>query len=100
MTEAEWLACDDPTPMLASLRGRASDRKLRLLACACCRALWDDTPAGSRAAVEAAERYADGRADGAELDRARGAAESEADLDRWMWGDRGCGAAVAAAEAA
>ena len=100
MTEAEWLACDDPTPMLAFLRGQASDRMLRLLACGCCRALWGDASAKSRAAVEAAERYADGRADMAELDRARDAAEGEADLDRWMWGDRGCGVAVAFAEAA
>jgi hypothetical protein len=26
MTEAEWLACTDPTPMLEFLEGRASDR--------------------------------------------------------------------------
>src|SRR4051812_44597664 len=100
MTEAEWLAGTDPFRMLAALRGAAGDRKLRLLACGCCRALWADAPAASRAAVEAAERYADGRAVEAELDRARAAAEGEADPDRWMWWDRGCGAAVAAVEAA
>ncbi len=37
MTEAEWLACDDPAPMLEFLRGQASDRKLRLFACTRCR---------------------------------------------------------------
>jgi hypothetical protein len=40
MTEAEWLACDDPQKMLAFLRGRASERKFRLFTCACCRRAW------------------------------------------------------------
>ena len=35
MTEAEWLACTDPTPMLLFLHGRASDRKLRLFIANC-----------------------------------------------------------------
>ena len=32
MTEAEWMVCSYPTPMLAYLRGKVSDRKLRLFA--------------------------------------------------------------------
>jgi hypothetical protein len=36
MTETAWLACTDPYPMLGALRGRASDRKLRLFGLACC----------------------------------------------------------------
>lgn len=61
MTEAEWLACNDPTKMLKFLRGRASERKLRLFACACCRRIWprywDER---SRRVVEIGERFADG----------------------------------------
>jgi len=40
MTETEWLACTDPAPMLWFLRDKASDRKLRLAACAYCRSVW------------------------------------------------------------
>ncbi len=40
MTEAEWLACGDPAKMLELLRGKASDRKTRVLACACVRRVW------------------------------------------------------------
>src|SRR5262245_44754127 len=76
MSEAEWLICADPRPMLAFLRDRGSDRKLRLFICACCRALWDHlTDARSRQAVETAERFADGQATRAELAAAREGAE-------------------------
>jgi hypothetical protein len=59
MTEAEWLACDDPQPMLVFLRGIASDRKFRLFACACCRCIWHLIGPAHRPVVEVAERYAD-----------------------------------------
>jgi hypothetical protein len=37
MTEAEWLVCTDPGPKLSFLGERASERKRRLFAVACCR---------------------------------------------------------------
>jgi len=40
MTESEWLAATDPKPMLEFLAAKASERKLRLFACACCRLIW------------------------------------------------------------
>jgi hypothetical protein len=72
MTEAEWLACDDPQRMLAFLRGQASARKLRLFAVACCRRVWPLlTDVRARTVVEAAEAFADGLTTKAELARAR-----------------------------
>ena len=51
MTEAAWLACTDPRPMLEFLRDQASDRKLRLFACGCCRHVWDWLGEKSRHAI-------------------------------------------------
>jgi hypothetical protein len=74
VTESEWLACTEPERMLAFLSAcsKASDRKLRLFTCACCRRIWRKLrdPRG-REAVEVSERYADGQATRKELTRAR-----------------------------
>ena len=69
MNESDWLTCADPATMLHFLLGRGiSERKSRLLSCACCRRIWDLLPdPRSRAAVEVAERYADGEATRVEL---------------------------------
>jgi hypothetical protein len=76
VTEAEWLNCTDPNPMIRFLLGtdhpriqaveafpncKSSDRKLRLFACACyyrIRQLLPDVRA--QVAVEVAEQIADG----------------------------------------
>jgi hypothetical protein len=63
MTEAEWLACDDPKKMLTGLRRQCPERKLRLFAVACGRAIQPEFPdLRSRVAIDVAERYADGGA--------------------------------------
>jgi hypothetical protein len=83
MTEAEWLASDDPQPMLRYLIGtdaprvqdvpafpnsRGSDRKLRLFACACYYRICHLLPHPvAREAVRTAERFADGAASVAEF---------------------------------
>jgi len=68
MTEEEWLTAVDPTPMLAYLRGKVSDRKRYLFACACWRRVLAAWPhARARAAVEMGEKYADGQATEADL---------------------------------
>jgi hypothetical protein len=80
VTDAEWDAIADPRVMLGLLRGGGSARKLRLLACAYCRRVWALLPdERSRAAVEAAEAYADGPPDEERLTAAWGDARRARD---------------------
>jgi hypothetical protein len=83
MTEADWLACDDPVAMVEFLRGSPrgqdavrwsyswwrpdepqapADRRFRLFACACCRRVCNHIPERGRDIVVAIEEYLDGRA--------------------------------------
>jgi hypothetical protein len=92
MTEAEWLGCTDPGPMLDFLRGTTSKRKRRLLIVGFCRHVWDLLSEWGRRPVEMAERFADGHATTQELEEARWTADSnvveedglhqQAELDR------------------
>ncbi len=82
MTAAEWRAATDPRPMLELLhqRGSASDRKLRLFACACCRRVLCAPHGGGndkdKRDIAVAEQLADGTAQREALCRARD----------WQWG--------------
>jgi hypothetical protein len=67
MTEAEWLSCKSPTAMLNWHGPSQSERKLRLFACACARAVWPLTNEDQRLAIVTAERVADGSEDHAVL---------------------------------
>jgi hypothetical protein len=72
VTKAEWLACTDPQEMLNFLRGKASDRKARLLMAAACRRVLHllDEPQ-YLALVEAGERVVEGALSPASLARCR-----------------------------
>jgi hypothetical protein len=67
MTEAEWLACEDPERLLEVVDGKPSGRKRRLVAAGCCRLVAPLLPEGlGRAAPDLAEALADGLGDEAE----------------------------------
>lgn len=84
MTEQDWLGPADLKAMLSFLDcgwetrtgatvnvRRPSDRKLRLFAVACCRRVWEQlTHDASRAALVAAERFADGHVTEAAMNQA------------------------------
>jgi len=69
MTEQEWLGDGEIDEMLEFVRGKVSERKLRLIAVACCRCGKDAlTKQGIQNAINLAERFADGLASTAERD--------------------------------
>ena len=67
MTEPEWLTCTELKPMLDFLRGKVSNRKLRLFACACCRPVWHSLSEVFQSAIRVAEDHTDGHATDVEL---------------------------------
>jgi hypothetical protein len=92
MTEQEWLGKELRLDlMLDYLEGRlshwkkpdtapnASDRKMRLFACSCCRRVWELLDVESRRVVQAAEACADGLIATGELDSLADSAVDRAD---------------------
>jgi hypothetical protein len=75
MTEQDWLNATHPYEMIYH-RGCRSERKRRLLACACARRVLRLAPPGDifHTAVEVGERYADGLITAADLKAVRRAA--------------------------
>jgi hypothetical protein len=71
VTEAEWLACDDPMRMLRSAHGRrrfpVPERRWRLLACAAARRVCAGFNDACRRSIDVAERIAEGQATPAEI---------------------------------
>jgi len=99
MTEAEWLTCTDPAAILRLLDSKkASERKLRLFAAACCRQVWPlFRPKRLCRAVKVAERYADRKASASEMALAAWALRERFDpasnAARWVAADQAAEAA-------
>jgi hypothetical protein len=70
VTEAEWLASEDPLEMLAFLNVGLEDAKAFLLTAACFRRHWDRLPEAGRAFARLAEAAAEGTAARQDLDDA------------------------------
>jgi hypothetical protein len=108
-TEADWLTCNDTQPLVELLRGRTSDRKLRLFVCESLRQVsmyqkkprgpWEHeiVPQWTLEVVEVAERFADGKATKEELAKSR---SSRGDTEGWNVYVRKLFAPLAAARAA
>jgi len=78
MTEAEWLACEDPATMLDCfdpgpvrnlLTSSGHERRLLLFCVACCRAAQHNEPDFSGSILTATERYVDGAGEAEEIIR-------------------------------
>jgi hypothetical protein len=87
LDEADWLECTRPDVLLAFLRGKATDRKFRLFAVACCRRFGAGLARDeSRAAAAVAERLAEGQADAEEAARVRATLEAALNADAFADG--------------
>ncbi len=85
MTEAQWLAANDPVPMLATLQAgrKISERKLRLFACGCCRRLPPLAEGPAAGMLVALERCVEGQAGPSEV--AAIVQDAEEAVERLAW---------------
>jgi hypothetical protein len=58
MTESEWLDCDDPDILLAVVAQHVSPDALRLVACACCRRIFETYRSMFYAAIDSGQSVA------------------------------------------
>jgi hypothetical protein len=94
VTEAQWLACGDPTQLLAAIAPVRTERKLRLLLTHGARGIWEQlAPPILRSAIEVAECHAEGAATDEALAEAHGRAmifprgpTTSADMQWWRDG--------------
>src|SRR4051812_49518099 len=87
VTEPEWLSCSDPRPMLEFLRGRASERKLRLFAVACFERFADLLPdSRQRHGIEILAQVADGTISQAAYRNVTAAVRQAIPPDDWVAG--------------
>jgi hypothetical protein len=84
LTEIEWINCESQNELLKFIREKASARKLRLFSFAVVRGEWKWLKIRNRCAVEMAERFADGQATWAEMEKATDGAFAT----RRTWGER------------
>jgi hypothetical protein len=84
MKEAKWLAARDPEVLLEFLKGKVSDRKLRLFACACFRSLVELLPEEwYEEAIALTERVADGAMPKRQLQQLRAAFKAGRGSPTW-----------------
>jgi hypothetical protein len=84
MFESEWLACTSPELLSLEFAYRFGERTLCLFAAACLRRVWDLLHhEGTRLAVEAIERRADGCA--CERDLVEAVVKAEAETGEGLW---------------
>src|SRR5579871_603400 len=82
MTEAEWLVCTEPIDMVWHVLEGASDRKLRLFACAYCRSRWPNLDGRANKILSIGELQADGLASTIAIREAQAQAREHPRVDR------------------